>query len=505
MLAMPEVLHGVARVFDAMQAKHRAVVEALARAYVPDESDALIEEIENEATTLSILLRNPQSCRISWVTLPEPMAIEETIDAAAALSRAGIHLSDVIVNRMTPAPTRRCGWCDGRRTVERRAVDDLRRRMPFPAAIEVGARLREPRGLSVLTAMGAEIAAARSVRSSSRHVPRARPWRADAVDGGKVTRRIAHRRTRLVFLGGKGGVGKTTCAAAIALVLAAETPARPVLLLSTDPAHSLGDVFGQAIGDDPVRVRDGPRNLRVRAIDAARRFAAIRARYAATVDALFARLMSGSNSGVHVDAGQDRAVLNGLIDLAPPGIDELAAVIDVVDMIDADPSELVVVDTAPTGHALRLLEMPATVHDWTKALMSILLKYQAVGPLEEFGSVLVRLSQGLGRLRRLLADPDRTSFVAVTRAAALPRLETMDLRNRLEQLGIDASMTIVNAVGRGGCDRCLIESADEKRHIAGLKKETPRTVAVVVAPAEMPPPFGHAALGRWQHRWHLSR
>jgi arsenite-transporting ATPase len=505
MLALPEVLHGVARVFDAMQAKHRAVVEALARAYVPDESDALIEEIENEANTLSILLRDPQSCRISWVTLPEAMAIEETIEAAAALSRAGIPLSDVIVNRMTPAPTGRCGWCDGRRSLERRAVDDLRRRLPLPAPIEVGARLREPRGLSVLTAIGAEIAEERSSRPSSMHALRARPWRADAVDGDNVIWRITHERTRLVFFGGKGGVGKTTCAAASALVLAAETPARPVLLLSTDPAHSLGDVFGQAIGDDPVGVRGGPKNLRVRAIDAASQYDAIRARYAATVDGLFARLISGRNSGVHVDAGPDRAVLHGLIDLAPPGIDELAAVIDVVDMIDSDTNELVVVDTAPTGHALRLLEMPATVHDWTKALMSILLKYQAVGSLEEFGSVLVRLSQGLGRLRRLLADPDRTSFVAVTRAAALPRLETMDLLRRLEQIGIDASATIVNAVGRGGCDRCRTESMDEKRHIAGLKKETPRPIAMVVAPAEMPPPFGHPVLSRWQRRWYLAR
>jgi anion-transporting ArsA/GET3 family ATPase len=105
----------------------------------------------------------------------------------------------------------------------------------------------------------------------------------------------------------------------------------------------------------------------------------------------------------------------------------------------------------------------------------------------------------------LLADPDRTSFVAVTRAAALPRLETMDLLRRLEQIGIDASAAIVNAVGRGGCDRCRTESMDEKRHIAGLKKETPRPIAMVVAPAAMPPPFGHAVLSRWQRRWYLAR
>jgi len=503
MLAMPEVLRGLARVFDAMQAKHRAVVEALARVYIPDESDALIEEIEDEASALSTLFRDPQKCHISWVTLPEAMAIEETIDAAEALSRAGIPLQNVIVNRVTPASLERCGWCDGRRMIERRAMAGLQGRLPSAALIEVGARLREPRGLSVLGAIGGEIAAARSVRSSRARLPRARQWHADTFEGADVVRRITQEGTRLVFFGGKGGVGKTTCAAACALVLAAESPARPVLLLSTDPAHSLGDVLAQAIDDDPVRVRGGPVNLRVRAIDASRQFDAIRARYAGTVDSLFARL--SGHSGVHVDAGHDRAVLHGLIDLAPPGIDELAAVIDVVDTIDADADELVIVDTAPTGHAVRLLEMPGAVHEWIKALMSILLKYRAVATLEEFGSVLLRLSQGLGRLRQLLADPNRTSFVAVTRAAALPRLETIDLLRRLDQIGIHLSATIVNVVGRGECGRCRVEAASEKRHLAGLKKEIPRTAAMVIAPAEMPPPLGHAALNRWQRRWYLSR
>src|SRR4029453_16896618 len=92
-------------------------------------------------------------------------------------------------------------------------------------------------------------------------------------------------------------------------------------------------------------------------------------------------------------------------------------------------------DTAPTGHALGLLEMPALVHDWTKVLMSILLKYRSVVSLQDVGPMLLKLSQGLGRLRMLLADEDRTSFVAITRAAALPQRETLDLLHRLDGLG----------------------------------------------------------------------
>lgn len=503
MLAMPEVLRTLARVLERMQAKHRVMVEALRGSYASDDADALIEELEDDANSLSTLLRDPELCQLSWVTLAEPLSIAETLDAAGALAEIGIHIHEVIVNRVTPPPPRRCGWCDGRRVVERRAIASLERALPGTLAFEVTARTREPRGAAVLATIGAEIAAANAVRSTTVRTPCSVGWRADLPGQGPV--RLAGRDTRLVLFGGKGGVGKTTCAAAAALALAAELPSRQVMLLSTDPAHSLGDVLGQTIGNDPVRLHRGPVNLRLRAIDANRQFDAIRERYASSVDDWFDRLTSGRHSGVHVDASHDRAVLHGLIDLAPPGIDELAAVVDVVDMVESSPNNLVVMDTAPTGHALRLLEMPALVHDWTKALMSILLKYQAVASLEEFGPVLLRLSQGLGRLRRLLADADRTSFVAVTRGAELPRLETIDLLRRLAETGIHVSAIIVNAVGRGSCARCRAEAATERRQIARLKKDRPRRSEMVIAPAEMPPPFAPAALGRWQRRWFVAR
>ncbi len=64
------------------------------------------------------------------------------------------------------------------------------------------------------------------------------------------------------------------------------------------------------------------------------------------------------------------------------------------------------------------------MQDWVRALMSILLKYQGVARLGDLGALLLDLSKGLGRLRELLADGRQTAFVAVTRPAALPRLET---------------------------------------------------------------------------------
>ena len=140
-----------------------------------------------------------------------------------------------------------------------------------------------------------------------------------------------------------------------------------------------------------------PANLRAREIDALKGFEAAKARYSKAIDALFDRFVSTSA----VDTAADRRTLRDLFELAPPGLDELVAIVEVSDALDAADGRgpLVVLDTAPTGHALRLLEMPAIVHDWVKALMAIVLKYQPIVGAGEFGELLLQLSQGLRRLQ----------------------------------------------------------------------------------------------------------
>ena len=137
--------------------------------------------------------------------------------------------------------------------------------------------------------------------------------------------------------------------------------------------------------------------------------------------------------------------------------------------------------------------------------MSILLKYQPVAGLGEFGAVLLKLSQGIGRLRALLADGQRTSFVVVTRAAALPREETARLIRRLQALNIHVPATIVNVVGRGVCTRCRLEAAAEQLEIGRLQRALPGHMQILLAPAELPPPHGPTALRRWQRAWTAQR
>jgi arsenite-transporting ATPase len=311
---------------------------------------------------------------------------------------------------------------------------------------------------------------------------------------------------RLVLFGGKGGVGKTTCAAATALVLARQEPARRILLLSVDPAHSLGDVLGARVTE--ARARALPENLRVRELDATRQLAVLRESH----EELLQRLVAPPN-GVGVQPAFDRDVLERLLDLAPPGLDELMALVAVARALGepgarGEAYDLVVVDSAPTGHALRLLALPDLAGRWTRALLELLREYREIASLEEMAPPLLELSRGLRDVVRLLRDPLRTRFVAVTRAAVLPRLETLRLLSALRRLRVGVAAVVVDALTPPGCRRCRRDAAREDRETAALRRALRSRrggrCTMVLAPAVAPPPRGPAALARWTRSWRLA-
>ena len=201
------------------------------------------------------------------------------------------------------------------------------------------------------------------------------------------------------------------------------------------------------MGDDERRVPGGPAALAVRELDADRAFALRRDRYRAAVDELFDAIRGDSR----FDVAFDRAVARDLLDLAPGGLDELCALLTVTEALfppgAAPPAhDLVVVDTAPTGHTLRLLALPGLALDWVRALLATLLKYREVLALGALATDLVELSRGLRQLEALLRDAHRARAVVVTRAAALPRLETIRLLGQLDRLGLAVSAIVVNAL-----------------------------------------------------------
>jgi arsenite-transporting ATPase len=157
--------------------------------------------------------------------------------------------------------------------------------------------------------------------------------------------------------------------------MAAEETGERVLLVSTDPAPSLADALDESDSEwarhDVERELESVRGLVVRQMDASAAFARIRDEYQNRIDTLFESLI-----GRGVDVSQDREILRDLLALAPPGIDELFALALLGDTLAERRFARVIVDPAPTGHLLRLLEMPAVALDWTHRLMRMMLKYR---------------------------------------------------------------------------------------------------------------------------------
>ena len=509
LLAAPETVATLAHALDALHEEHRLIRDQLARVGRPEASDRLIDLLKEQARDTSALLRDRRRVTFSWVTLPEEMSLAEAEDGIGALERSGIRVSSLIVNRAVPeGPS--CPICDRRRTGERLVIDRIGRRLGRKRTVHVVPAQRiEPRGVIPLRRIG---------KALSKDLDQWRPpsggpirLKPDPTTSGSALSLPKEAKTtspeslevfrgaRLLFFGGKGGVGKTTVAATVALRLARAEPRRAVLLLSTDPAHSLADVFEQRVGDSATRIRHGPGNLRVRELDAAAALASRRENLEAALNEIGAAL--GANEAGSPIGGRGATEL---MELAPPGIDELFGLVSVVEARDEFP--LIVMDTAPTGHALRLLEMPDAAREWVQVLLRVLLKYRSLARPGRLASELVDLSKSIRALQELLRSPRDTRFIVVTRAAAVPRLETERLRARLRGLHLAAPAVIVNAMTLAPrrCPLCRATAAAERRELALLMRGGSRgrgQCAIIQTPLAAPPPRGPAALVRWAGSW----
>jgi arsenite-transporting ATPase len=496
LLAAPETVAAVAAVLDALQREHRLIREQLARVGRPEAADRLISLLAAQARETAERLRDPRQTAFQWVTLPEDLSLAESEDAIASLERTGMKVPEIVVNRVLPA-SGPCPVCDRRRAEEQRVLTTIRRRLGRARRVRVIPEvLREPRGVRALASLARDIRHAPSTighqPSATSHQPSlalSLPRNAKTIAPESIA---AFRDASLLFFGGKGGVGKTTVAAAAALRLARAGRTRRVLLLSTDPAHSLADVFKTAIGDAARNIAGAPVNLFVRELDAAAALGVRRTQFESAIDEIAAAI--GADE---VAAAAGRAA--DLMKLAPPGIDELFGVLSVVDA-RAD-YDVIVVDTAPTGHALRLLEMPEAAREWVQMLLRVLLKYRSLVRPGQLAAELVDVSKSIRALQTLLRDRQETRFIVVTRAANVPRRETVRLLTRLRRLHLFTPAIVVNAMtlAPGRCARCRAIAAAERRELAALRP--PRGCVIIRTPLSTPPPRGVRALDKWAQRW----
>ncbi len=284
-----------------------------------------------------------------------------------------------------------------------------------------------------------------------------------------------------MIFGGKGGVGKTTAAAAYALALAEANPKEKILVFSTDPAHSLSDSFDEEIGEQKNGVA-GHANLDGMEIDPGKWFEELKQRYRTWTDELFASLSGGSRMEIKFD----REAMRELVELTPPGIDEIAALGTISDLLDLERYQTLVLDTAPTGHLIRFLELPQVALSWIRTFMKLLLKYKDVMQATQVAEELVALSKSIKKVIALLTDPERCEFVGVAIPERMSLEETVDLAKSLEKLKVPMGKLLINGVvPSNDCKFCGSRRKMQEQVVEEFQaKFRRRAVEIFVAPQQ---------------------
>ena len=199
---------------------------------------------------------------------------------------------------------------------------------------------------------------------------------------------------------GKGGVGKTTISAALAYHHRRQAPSESVSICSIDPAPSLDDVFAAEVGST-LRPVLGDRKLRAAEFDAIAEFQ----QWAGQLRARLDQAMTGEQRGVHVDLSLDRKFLLALLDVVPPGVDEIFATFGILDLLNEAEKQRVVIDMAPTAHALEVLRTPDRLLAWARVLLKTLAAHRTLPIARDAGVEIAKLSQRVRELSSILARP----------------------------------------------------------------------------------------------------
>ncbi|HEY8130730.1 MAG TPA: ArsA family ATPase, partial [Thermoanaerobaculia bacterium] len=245
----------------------------------------------------------------------------------------------------------------------------------------------------------------------------------------------------VLLFGGKGGVGKTTISVAAALHA---SESRETILFTTDPASNLADLFS-ANGQQPTA------NLRIEALNAEQL-------YDKFLKENLENFLELGDRGTYLDKEE----LRRFFELSLPGVDELMAWMRIGELAEENPSAIVIVDTAPTGHTLRMLAAAEHFRQFAAALESMQEKHH--GMVRQFTRRDVRDSlddfidafeQRARRRREILTDPKRAGFVPVLLSEPWVVEQTKRLVEEVRADGLDVPLMILNRTAADcDCDRC---------------------------------------------------
>ncbi|RDZ44498.1 arsenic-transporting ATPase [Haloferax sp. Atlit-10N] len=363
----------------------------------------------------------------AFVGKPESSSIDEIERSASDLAELGIESQLLVVNGYLPESVCDDPFFEGKRADEQAVIDRVESTFEHQALATYPLQPGEIAGLELLSDVGGVLydgdVATVDVDAATR-----RASDDEAVDFDSLTAPDAVAEelapvedTRYLFFTGKGGVGKSTIASTTAVSLA--EAGYETLVVTTDPAAHLADIFEQPVSHEPTSV--GQANLDAARIDQERALEEYRTQVLDHVREMYAEK---DDTQIDVEA----AIANVEEELESPCAEEMAALEKFVSYFEEDGYDVVVFDTAPTGHTLRLLELPS---DW-KGFMDLgsLTKGAAPANGGKYDEVI-----------ETMQDPSRSSFAFVMYPEFTPMMEAyraaMDLK---DQVGIETSLVVAN-------------------------------------------------------------
>ncbi len=438
-----DFLDTILSALELFQEKHRVISRSFTGRYTPDEADAFLYELKQDLANGRAWLQNPQRTACLVVAIAEPMSWLETQRFITALEILQIPLGGVLINRILPLPPlnpNSTAWEQlpwerhDRLSEQQQLLHQFRTIAPTQPLLTVPLAPIEPLEASGLDALMREVQPLTTLVPIPPPVVQwptpIRPGFPDFMAEGR----------KLILVGGKGGVGKTTVTAAIGLAMAQRHRDRRIRLISIDPAHSLGDAFGQTLGHEPRPICLGalgthspPLPLSGQEIDAEQVLQQFREDYLWEL----AAMMSGeqvAESPLQLAYGPE--AWKQIVAEALPGIDEMLALVTVIDLLERGEQDLIILDTAPTGHLLRFLEMPTALSDWLAWIFKLWLKYQDVLGRTDLMGRLRGLRQQVVLTQKKLKDAQHTEFIGVVQAQAAIVTEAQRLSASLANLGL---------------------------------------------------------------------
>jgi len=422
------------------------------------------------------------SAQMFLVTTAEEFALNESLRCIRALQAIDppAKLSGIVLNRIIKRPGH-CGVCASKAQAGKKAQSLLRKAYK-KATLYIGEDPGFPiQGAMQLQEFGDSVFGKKKAQwhppklPAANRVPDLTPAEWPTLDAP------------LTMVLGKGGVGKTTVSAALGYRSRRTSPDDDVEICSVDPAPSLDDVFLTEVTERPRPVL-GDRGFYASELDSV----ALYRNWVGEMRHEIDSATSVQRSGVQVDLSYERQLFSELLEIVPPGLDEVLAIFRIME-VEGDASRKVIIDMAPTGHALELLRTPERILVWSRLLLKSLASHRKLALAREAAVKIAELEVRARELSNALAGTE-VAVYAVMLPEALPDRETERLLHELRTLHIAPEMVFVNRVslssGTGNCMQCGRAANSQAGVLRGLKQRL-RAKAVYVIPD-----LGHGPSGK---------